>query len=238
MTKINISLEDLMDAGAHFGHQTKRWNPKMEEHLYGQEDGVHIFDLTKTKPLIEEALEFLAKAAKDGKKILILGTKKQIKDKVAEVAEKIGVAYVNERWLGGTISNFDQIKKSINKMEEMKENLAAGFYNKYTKKERLLIDREIARLERFFGGVKSLTGIPDVLFVVDTKRESAAVREANVKKVPMVGIVDSNADPDPIDYPIPMNDDASKALEYILNLVGQTIEEGKKGIAQKVKTEK
>jgi len=238
MTKINVSLEDLMDAGAHFGHQTKRWNPKMEEHLYGQEDGVHIFDLTKTKPLIDEALEFLAKEAKEGKKILILGTKKQIKDKVAEVAEKIGVAYVNERWLGGTISNFDQMKRSITKMEEMKENLATGFYNKYTKKERLLIDREITRLERFFGGVKSLTGIPDVLFVIDTKRESAAVREASTKKVQIVGIVDSNADPDLIDYPIPMNDDASKALEYILNLVGQAIEEGKKGVVQKVKTEK
>lgn len=238
MTKINVSLEDLMDAGAHFGHQTKRWNPKMEEHLYGQEDGVHIFDLTKTKPLIDEALEFLAKEAKEGKKILILGTKKQIKDKVAEVAEKIGVAYVNERWLGGTISNFDQMKRSITKMEEMKENLATGFYNKYTKKERLLIDREITRLERFFGGVKSLTGIPDVLFVIDTKRESAAVREASTKKVQIIGIVDSNADPDLIDYPIPMNDDASKALEYILNLVGQAIEEGKKGVVQKVKTEK
>lgn len=223
MSKINISLENLMDAGAHFGHQTKRWNPKMEEYLYGQEEGVHIFDLTKTKPLIEEALEFLAKSAKEGKKILILGTKKQIKDKVAEVAEKVGVPYVNERWLGGTVSNFGQMKRSIDKMEEMKENLATGFYNKYTKKERLLIDREIIRLEKFFGGIKSLTGVPDVLFVIDTKRESAAVREAAERKIPVVGIVDSNADPDLIDYPIPMNDDASKALTYILDLVGQAI---------------
>ena len=223
MSKINISLEDLMDAGAHFGHQTKRWNPKMEEYLYGQEEGVHIFDLTKTKPLIEEALEFLAKSAKEGKKILILGTKKQIKDKVAEVAEKVGVPYVNERWLGGTVSNFGQMKRSIDKMEEMKENLATGFYNKYTKKEKLLIDREIVRLEKFFGGIKSLTGVPDVLFVIDTKRESAAVREAAERKIPVVGIVDSNADPDFIDYPIPMNDDASKALTYILDLVGRAI---------------
>ena len=223
MSKINISLEDLMDAGAHFGHQTKRWNPKMEEYLYGQEEGVHIFDLTKTKPLIEEALEFLAKSAKEGKKILILGTKKQIKDKVAEVAEKVGVPYVNERWLGGTVSNFGQMKRSIDKMEEMKENLATGFYNKYTKKEKLLIDREIVRLEKFFGGIKSLTGVPDVLFVIDTKRESAAVREAAERKIPVVGIVDSNADPDLIDYPIPMNDDASKALTYILDLVGRAI---------------
>jgi len=224
MSKINISLEDLIEAGAHYGHQTKRWNPKMGEYLYGQEGGIHIFDLTKTKPLIEEALEFLAKSAKEGKKILILGTKKQIKDKVAEIAEKIGVPYVNERWLGGTVSNFSQIKRSINKMEEMKENLASGFYNKYTKKERLLIDREVTRLEKFFGGIKNLTGVPDVLFIIDTKRESSAVREAVNGKIPVVGIVDSNSDPDDIDYPIPMND-ASKALEYMLDLVAKAISE-------------
>jgi len=225
MSKINISLEDMVDAGAHYGHQTKRWNPKMGEYLYGEESGVHIFDLTKTKPLIEEALEFLAKSAKEGKRILILGTKKQIKDKVAEVAQKAGVAYVNERWLGGTISNFNQIKRSIAKMEEMKENLLSGAYSKYTKKERLLIDREIIRLEKFFGGIKSMTDIPDILFVIDTKRESAAVYEASVKKIPIVAIVDSNSDPDLVDYPIPMNDDASKALEYILNLVAKAISE-------------
>ena len=223
MNKITVSLEELMDAGAHFGHQTRRWNPKMEEYIYGSEGGVHIFDLTKTKPLIEEALDFLAKSAKEGKKILILGTKKQIKDKVAEVAEKAGTPYVNERWLGGTISNFNQIKRSVDKMEEMKENLAAGTYNKYTKKERLLIDREITRLERLFGGIKNLKEKPDVLFVIDTKREAAAVREANSKKIPVVGIVDTNADPDLVNYPIPMNDDAARALEYMLDLVAKAI---------------
>lgn len=225
MNKITVSLEELMDAGAHFGHQTRRWNPKMKEYIYGSQDGVHIFDLTKTKPLIEEALDFLAKSAKEGKKILILGTKKQIKDKVAEVCEKIGTPYVNERWPGGTISNFGQIKRSIKKMEEMKENLATGVYAKYTKKERLLIDREIGRLEKLFGGMKSLEGIPDVLFVIDTKREGAAVHEANEKKIPVVGIVDTNSDPDHINYPIPMNDDASRALEYILDLVAKAISE-------------
>ena len=224
---IKISLEELIDAGAHFGHQTKRWNPKMEEYLYGSENGIHIFDLVKTKPLIEEALEFLTKSVKEGKTVLILGTKKQIKDKVAEVALRVGVPYINERWLGGIISNFPQIKRSISKMEEMKENVTSGFYAKYTKKERLLIDREIARLERFFEGMKSLTGIPDVLFVIDTKREASAVREANARKVKVVGIVDSNSDPDAIDYPIPMNDDASKGLEYMLELVGQAITDGK-----------
>jgi len=227
MAKINISLEDLVDAGAHFGHQTKRWNPKMKEYLYGSENGVHIFDLTLTKPLIEEALEFITKSVKEGKKVLILGTKKQIKDKVGEVAESIGTPYVNERWLGGTISNFEQMRRSIKKMQEMKENMSTGYYNKYTKKERLLIDREITRLEKFFGGIETLKGVPDVLFVIDTKREAAAVHEAVTKKIPVVGIVDSNSDPDLIDYPIPMNDDASKALEYVLNLVAEAIKIGK-----------
>jgi small subunit ribosomal protein S2 len=237
MSKVTVSLEKLMDAGAHFGHQTRRWNPKMEEYLYGSENGVHIFDLTKTKPLIEEALDFLTRSVKEGKTVLLLGTKKQVKDKVAEVAEKVGVPFVNERWLGGIISNFPQMQKSIKKMEEMKVNMTTGFYNKYTKKERLLIDREIARLERFFGGIKTLTTIPDVLFVIDTKREAGAVHEANERKVPVVGIVDSNSDPDSVDYPIPMNDDASKALEYILDLVGQAIENGK-GKVEVVKPEK
>jgi len=230
MSKINVSLDTLLETGAHFGHQTRRWNPKMEEYLYGQENGVHIFDLTKTKPLLEEALDFITKSVREGKVVLILGTKKQIKDKVAEVGEEVGVPYINERWLGGIISNFEQMRKSLKKMEEMKANMASGVYNKYTKKERLLIDREIARLERFFGGIKNLTAIPDVLFVIDTKREAGAVHEANAKKIPVIGIVDSNSDPDLIDYPIPMNDDASKALEYILSLVKEAILEGKKKI--------
>jgi small subunit ribosomal protein S2 len=233
---VKVSLEDLLNSGAHFGHQTKRWNPKMEEYLYGSDNGVHVFDLTKTKPLIEEALEFVSKSVKEGKTVLLLGTKKQIKDKVAEVGEELNIPYVNERWLGGTISNFPQMQRSLKKMEEMAANVTSGFYNKYTKKERLLIDREITRLERFFGGIKNLKGIPDVLFVIDTKREAGAVYEANAKKVTVVGIVDSNSDPDMIDYPIPMNDDASKALEYILELFKQAVTEGSKKIV-KVKSE-
>ncbi len=223
-----VSLDDLLNAGAHFGHQSKRWNPKMEDFLYGEDSGVHVFDLTKTKPMLEEALEFLTKTVSEGKTVLFLGTKKQIKEKVKEVAEAVGMPYVNERWLGGTFSNFEQMKRSLKKMEEMKENMATGGYNKHTKKERLLIEREIARLERFFGGVKNISGIPDALFVIDTKREHGAVREANNRKVPVVGIVDSNADPDMVDYVIPMNDDASKALEYILELVKEAILEGSK----------
>lgn len=223
MAKIKVSLEDLLKAGAHFGHQTKRWNPKMEEYLYGSENGVHVFDLTKTKPAIEEALEFLSQAKKEGKTILLLGTKKQIKNTVAQVADELGIPYVNERWLGGTISNFDMIKRSIKNLTEMEENKSAGFYNKYTKKERLLIDREIVRLQRFFGGVRNLTRVPDVIFVIDTKNEASAIREAKRGKVKIVGIADSNSDPTDLDYVIPMNDDASKALEYILNLVKEAL---------------
>ncbi len=222
-----VSLDDLLNAGAHFGHQSRRWNPKMEEFLYGEDAGVHVFDLTKTKPMLEEALEYLRSVVAEGKSVLLLGTKKQIKEKVREIAEATGMPYVNERWLGGSFSNFEQMKRSLKKMEEMKDNMATGAYNKYTKKERLLIEREIARLERFFGGVKNIKDIPSVLFVIDTKREHGAVREANAKKIPVVGIVDSNADPDLVDYVIPMNDDASKALEYVLELVKEAILEGK-----------
>lgn len=236
MSKAKVTLEGLLESGAHFGHQTKRWNPKMEEYIYGSENGVHVFDLTKTKPLLEAALEFLTKSAKEGKTILLLGTKKQIKNKVIEIAEAAGVPYVAERWLGGTISNFGQMKKSLKKLEEMKANMVSGAYNKHTKKERLLIEREITRLERFFGGVTTLTSIPDVLFVIDTKHEAGAVYEANAGKIPVIGIVDSNSDPDLITYPIPMNDDASKALEYVLELVKEAILEGK-GKAEKQKVE-
>lgn len=227
MTATKISLEELLEAGAHFGHQTKRWNPKMEEYLYGTELGVHIFDLTKTKKALEEALEFIQKSVSEGKTILLLGTKKQIKEKIGEIGKDTGMPNITERWLGGTISNFEQIKKSLKKLADMKVAMEAGEYNKFTKKERLLIEREITRLERFFGGLSGMEKVPDILFIVDTKRETSAVREASRKGVAIVGIVDSNADPSMIDYPIPMNDDASKAVVYVLELVKEAILNGK-----------
>ncbi|KKR85778.1 MAG: 30S ribosomal protein S2 [Candidatus Woesebacteria bacterium GW2011_GWB1_41_10] len=224
---VKIKLEELLEVGAHFGHQTKRWNPKMEEYLYGSENGVHIFDLTKTKAALEEVLEFLKTSVKDGKTILLVGTKKQIKEKIKAIAEKAGIAYVNERWLGGTISNFDQMRKSLKKLAEMKEKMASGGYSEFTKKERLLIEREITRLERFFGGLTGLEKAPDVLFIVDTKKEISAVREASRKGVTVIGLVDSNSDPDMVDYVIPMNDDAAKAVEYVLDKVGEVIGDAK-----------
>lgn len=226
--KVEVSLEGLLEAGAHFGHQTKRWNPKMEEYLYGSEGGVHIFDLVKTKEALEAALDLLTTSIKEGKTILLLGTKKQIKDKIRELGEDTGLPFVDERWLGGTISNFEQIKKSLKKLEDLKSKMASGEFNKFTKKERLLIDREITRLERFFGGLKGITKVPEVLFIIDTKREASAVREAERSGVTTIGIVDSNSDPDMIDYPIPMNDDASRALEYVLGLIKETVLDAKK----------
>lgn len=224
---IKVSAEELLERGAHFGHQSKRWNPKMGQYLYGEEGGVHVFDLIKTKKLLEEALEFLKNAAKEKKSILFVGCKKQAQEKTREVAEATDSSFFTERWLGGTLTNFDQIKKSIKKLADMKEKMTNGEYTSFTKKERLLIDREIARLERYFGGISKLEKVPDILVVIDTHKEESAIREANSKGIKIVGIVDSNADPEVIDYPIPMNDDASKAVEYVLDLMKEAILDGK-----------
>lgn len=225
-----VSLEKLLETGAHFGHQARRWNPKMAPYLYGVEEGIHVFDLTKTKPVIEEALEELKKAASEGKVILLLGSKKQAREKIIEIGQETGCPYVSERWLGGTLTNFEQIRKSVKKLAEQKTKMAAGEFAKYTKRERLLIERDIARMERFLSGILSLETLPDILFIVDTHKESGAVKEAIKAKVETIGIVDSNSDPTVIDYPIPMNDDASKALLYVLDLVKKAILEGKKKV--------
>jgi small subunit ribosomal protein S2 len=234
-----ISLKKLIEAGAHFGHQTKRWDPRMEEYIYGAQDGVHVFDLTKTKKMLEEALDAMTKAVSEGETILFLGTKKQAKKKTRQVAEETGMPFVDERWLGGTLTNFGQMKKSIEKLKEMKEGREKGEYKHLTKKERLLIDREIERLERFFGGISSLEEKPEMLFVVDAKREEGAIKEAEKEGVGTVAIVDSNSDPTSVDYPIPMNDDATQAIEYVLELVGEAVKEGKsKKTKEKKKADK
>lgn len=239
---VNISLEDLLEAGAHFGHQVKRWNPKVKEFVYGEQDGVHIFDLVKTKEALESALAEITKFVKEGKSVLLLATKKQAKDKALEVAKETGINVVTERWLGGTITNFSQIKKSLDKLADMKEKLASGYYAKFTKKERILIEREKDRLERFFAGIAGLKSIPDMLIVIDIKKEETAIHEAKRKGVTTVGIVDTNSDPNMVDFPIPMNDDATKALHLVLEYIKQAIIEGKetgqtpKTVSNKVKT--
>lgn len=225
--KFNVSLEKLIQTGAHFGHQVKRWNPKMKPYIYEEKDGIHIFDLIKTKQLLEEALDFLYKSSQEGKKVLFVGTKKQAKEKIGEVAQKSGSFYVKERWLGGILTNFDQIHNSWRKLVDMKKDMEDGKYNDRTKKELLLIDRNIVRMERFFGGLVGMDDKPDVLVVVDVKRERTAVKEANYTGVKLIALVDTNCDPVNIDYPIPMNDDATKAIDYVLDLMSDAINKGK-----------
>jgi len=223
---VNIQLEDLLESGAHFGHQVKRWNPKVKEFVYSEQDGVHIFDLVKTKEALEVALAEITKTIKAGQSILLLATKKQAKAKALEILQETGISVVTERWLGGTITNFSQLKRSIDTLADMKVKLSTGYYAKYTKKERLLIEREKERLERFFGGITNLTRTPDLLIVVDIKKEITAIKEANRKNVPIIGLVDTNSDPNLVDFPIPMNDDATKALELVLGYVKEAILEG------------
>jgi len=233
----DISLKDLLEAGCHFGHQTIRWNPKMKPYVFAAREGVHIFDLAKTKEGLEAAFAFVKALASQGGKIIFLGTKKQAKEIIEQVAKKTKMPYVSERWLGGTITNWEQIKKSIKKLEEMKKKREAGEYKEYTKREQLLIDREIIKLEKFFGGLASLEDLPEAIFIVDVKQEEAAIREAQRREIKVVAMVDTNSNPDLVDYVIPCNDDAPRAIELIVTAIGQAIEEGLKKVKAKEKKE-
>ena len=225
-SEFDIPLVDLLEAGCHFGHQSRRWNPKMKPFIYCSRDGVHIFDLAQTAKCLQEAClaarEFVLK---DGV-ILFLGTKRQAAVIVKKEAIKAGAPYVTVRWLGGTISNWQEIRKRLDKLAERKEKKEKGEYDKYTKKENVLIDREISRLERFFGGMSDLNKTPDALFIVDINKEMTAVREARRRGIKIFAIADSNSDPDLIDYPIPANDDAVKSIELIVKTFGKAVLEG------------
>ena len=230
-----VSLKDLLEAGAHFGHQASRWNPKMKPYLYTVRDKIHIFDLAKTREGLEKACEYVKKTTAEGGKIIFVGTKRQAAAIVKEEAKKAGMPWVCQRWLGGTITNWEQIKKNVEKLVEMKEKKEKGEYKKYTKKEQILIDREIARLEKFFGGLVGLENLPAAIFVVDIKKEKTAVREANRKEIPVVAIVDSNSDPGLVDYVIPANDDAVGAIKLIVGAVAEAAKKGKEAFEKKKK---
>ena len=224
-----ITLEELLEAGCHFGHQTRRWNPRMGRYIYGAKDGVHIFDLAKTRTALLEAYGAVVDVVAIGGTVLFVGTKRQARDLVRDAAKKVGMPYVTTRWLGGTLTNFEQVKKSIRKLKDLREGLeAGGRYEDYTKKERLLIEREIQRLEHLFGGVATLTGLPQLIFIVDTHKEVSAVAKVNRLKVPIVGIVDTNANPDLVDYPIPANDDAVRAIGVVVDFIAGAAEDGLK----------
>lgn len=235
-TETKIELKDLLDAGCHFGHQSHRWNPKMKPYLYGVRSGIHIFDLAKSKEGLKKAAAFARETAAKGGKIIFVGTKRQAQSIVKEEAIKAGMPYITERWLGGTITNWEQIKKSVEKLKDLKAKKKAGEFKKYTKKENILIDREINRLERFFGGLADLEDLPEAIFVVDVKKEQAAVKEASKKGVKVIGIVDSNGDPSLVDWLIPANDDAVGSIKLIAGIIGRAAKEGKEAWEKKLKS--
>jgi small subunit ribosomal protein S2 len=218
----------LFEAGAHFGHVARRWNPKMDKFLHGKRGGVHIFDLEKTVDAIEAASEALTKWMSEGKTIALVGTKRQAKEIVRSEADRVKLPFVVERWLGGTITNWQQMKTRIDRLKKLKEERDSGALKSFTKKERLLIDREIAKLERQFGGLADLNSAPNIILVVDIRKERTAIKEAKIRGTKVVALVDSNTDPEPIDYPIPMNDDATAAVELVVRKLVGAIELGLK----------
>ena len=213
---IEISLEELLKNGSHFGHNKKRWNPKMEKFIYGEKNGTHILDLRKSLPLIENALKFALESAKNKKKFLFVSTKKQHSELVENIAKETGNFYVNFRWLGGMITNWNTVKNSINTLNSY-ESILSSEDTVFTKKELSDIEKKKARLEKTLGGIVEMKSTPDVLFIIDTNREHIAVLEAKKLGIPIIGIVDTNCDPDLIDYPIPANDDGVKSVQFILD---------------------
>lgn len=233
-TKYTIpSIEELIDARVHIGHQIKKWHPNMEPYIYAGKKGIHVIDLEQTIISLQKACDAAYELAKEGKKIVFVGTKRQAKDIVELEAKNCGALYVTERWLGGTITNFPMLKKSIKKLLDYKEKKEKGEFSKYTKRERLLIDREIEKLEKYFGGLTALHGQPDALVIIDAKKEKTAIKEAQAKSIPVIAIVDTNTDPKTVDYAIAGNDDAIRSIAILLKSISSAIEEGYKEFAQK-----
>ncbi|RCK77703.1 MAG: SSU ribosomal protein S2p (SAe) [Ignavibacteriae bacterium] len=226
-----VELNDLLNAGAHFGHLTHRWNPKMKPFIFMEKNGIHIIDLKKTQQLIEEAGNALAKLVSEGKRVLFVGTKKQAKDVIREEAERCGQFYVTERWLGGMLTNFTTIRKSVKRLNNIEKMETDGTFDKLTKKEVLHLQREKERLQKVLYGVANMSRLPGALYVVDIKKEAIAVSEAKRLRIPVFAIVDTNVDPTPIDYPIPANDDAIKSIQLITRIIADAVNEGKEMIS-------
>lgn len=222
-----VSIEQLLVAGAHFGHLRRRWNPKMRPFIYGERDGIHIIDLRKTVVLLDLARQAALDIAAEGKIILFVGTKPQAKEAVKAAAQRCGMPYVIERWLGGMLTNFSTIRRSIKRLATIDKMESDGTFEKLTKKERLLLSRERDRLRLVFGGIEDMTRLPGALFVVDIKKEDIAVKEAQILGIPVIAIVDTNSDPSQVDYPIPANDDSIKTIELVASVIADAVLEGK-----------
>ena len=224
-----VAMKQLLEAGVHFGHQTRRWDPKMAEYIFQARNGIHIIDLQKTSKKIDEAYEFLKTQAEEGKKVLFVGTKKQAQECVKEAAEKSGMYYVDQRWLGGMLTNFDTIRTRVQRLKDLEKMQEDGTFEVLPKKEVILLKKEMEKLERNLGGIKDMEKIPGVIFLVDPKKEHIAVLEAKKLGIPIIGLVDTNCNPEEVDYAIPGNDDAIRAVKLITDVMANAIIEGKQG---------
>ncbi len=224
-----VSMKQLLEAGVHFGHQTRRWNPKMKEYIFTERNGIYIIDLQKTVKKVDEAYNFIKEVAAEGKEILFVGTKKQAQDSIKEEAERVGMYYVNNRWLGGMLTNFKTIQKRIARMAQIEKMEEDGTFELLPKKEVSQLKLEKEKLDKFLGGIRNLKGKPGALFVVDPRKEKIAISEAHKLGIPVVAIVDTNCDPDDVDYVIPGNDDAIRAVKLIAGAMADAIIEGRQG---------
>ncbi len=224
-----ISMKQLLEAGVHFGHQTRRWNPKMAEYIFTERNGIYIIDLQKTVKKVDEAYNFIKEVAESNKTILFVGTKKQAQESIEQEAKRSGMYYVNQRWLGGMLTNFKTIRKRIDRLKELVKMEEQGLFEVLPKKEVIKLKNEQEKLEKFLGGIKDMNDVPGALFVVDPRKERIAVKEAQILGIPVVGIVDTNCDPEELDYVIPGNDDAIRAVKLITGKIADAIIEGRQG---------
>ena len=231
-----IALKDLLEAGVHFGHQTKRWNPKMKQYIFGERNGIYIIDLGKTAKLFREAEQFVMNLAADGRTILFVGTKRQAQDAIAEEAQRCGMFFVNQRWLGGLLTNFTTIQRSLARLRDLEAMETDGRYETLSKKEISQLEKEKRKLQKNLEGIRHMSRLPDALFVVDTRKEKIAVDEARKLKIPVIGVVDTNCDPDEVDYVIPGNDDALRAIRLFASKIADAVTGGR-GIRESAQAE-
>ncbi len=232
-----VAMKQLLEAGVHFGHQTRRWDPKMAEYIFQARNGIHIIDLQKTSKKLDEAYSFMREQAEEGKTFLFVGTKKQAQECMKEAAEKSGMYYVNQRWLGGMLTNFGTIRKRVERLKELETMEQDGTFDVLPKKEVILLKKEMEKLEKNLGGIKDMTEIPGVIFVVDPKKERIAILEAKKLGIPVVGLIDTNCNPEDLDYVIPGNDDAIRAVKLISDAMANAIIEGRQGESMEMASE-
>ncbi|MBI5182903.1 MAG: 30S ribosomal protein S2 [Nitrospinae bacterium] len=232
-----VTMKQLLEAGSHFGHQTKRWNPKMKKYIFGARNGIYIIDLQKTLEKFKEAIEFVKEITSAGRHILFVGTKKQAQELISEEAKRCNMFYINQRWMGGMLTNFETIKKSVNRLKELEEMKNNGVYDSLPKKEIIKLEKEMKRLDKFLGGIKSMKNLPSAVFIVDLRKERIALSEAQKLGIATIAIVDTNCDPDNIDYVIPGNDDATRAIKLVLSTIADAVIEGRRLFEAKIERE-